>query len=269
MIKLIASDMDGTLLDENSQLPEETFDLIRDLRACGVRFCVTSGRRYDTLCEFFDPVVDQMDFVAANGSQVYVGGKMIDREIYSHKAILKLEKVVSMFDCLHLTVADRTRTFLLDDLEKFERVGDKDLRGNERVNVLPGPEVNILKGSVFCDDATYLMDMAYALDRELGDTFRFAPSDVRWIDVMPRDVSKATGIEQVMAHYGIAADEVMAFGDSMNDYEILRLVGHPVAMQNARYAVRQISERMIGTNVEHAAQKEMRKVLEQAQAQGR
>ena len=113
------------------------------------------------------------------------------------------------------------------------------------------------------------MDMAYALDRELGDTFRFAPSDVRWIDVMPRDVSKATGIEQVMAHYGIEADEVMAFGDSMNDYEILRLVGHPVAMQNARYAVRQISERMIGTNVEHAAQKEMRRILDEAKRQAR
>ena len=266
MIKLIASDMDGTLLDENSQLPPETFDLIRALKKKGVHFVVTSGRRYDTLCEFFAPVVDDMDFVASNGCQVYVQGEMIDREIYSHKAVLKLDQVVNMFDCLHLVVHDRTRSFLLDDLDKFERVGDKDLRNDERVNVIPGPEVNILKGSIFCDDAKYLMDMAYALDRELGDSFRFAPSDVRWIDVMPRYVSKATGIQQVMDYYGITADEVMAFGDSMNDYEILRLVGHPVAMQNARYAVQQISERMIGSNREHSVQQEMRKVLESLEA---
>ena len=266
MIKLIASDMDGTLLDENSQLPEETFDLIRELHDLGVHFVVTSGRRYDTLLEFFGPVASSMDFVASNGCQVFVHGEMIDREIYSHKAVIKLDQVVNMFDCLHLVVHDRTRSFLLDDLEKFELVADKDLRGNERVNVLPGPEVNILKGSIFCDDAKYLMDMAYALDRELGESFRFAPSDVRWIDVMPRYVSKATGIQQVMNYYGITADEVMAFGDSMNDYEIMRLVGHPVAMKNARYAVQQIAERTIGSNAEQAVQKEWRRLIEELKA---
>ena len=262
MIKLICSDMDGTLLDEDSKVPPETFDLIRALKEKGVNFVVTSGRRYDTLCEFFEPVIEDMDFVASNGCQVYVQGQMIDREIYSHKAVMKLERVVQMFDCLHLMVNDRTRSYLLDDLDKFERALDKDLRNEVRVNVVPGPEVNILKGSIYCDDADYLMDMAYALDRELGDSFRFAPSDVRWIDVMPRYVSKATGIQQVMDHYGIVPDEVMAFGDSMNDYEILRLVGHPVAMENARYAVKQISERIIGSNKDHSVQQEMQRVLE-------
>ena len=59
MIKLIASDMDGTLLDEHSQVPPETYDLILGLREHGVRFAVSSGRRYDTLCEFFAPVIDR------------------------------------------------------------------------------------------------------------------------------------------------------------------------------------------------------------------
>ena len=49
MIKLIASDMDGTLLDENTRVPEETFDLILALRERGVHFVASSGRRYDTL----------------------------------------------------------------------------------------------------------------------------------------------------------------------------------------------------------------------------
>ncbi len=267
MIRLICSDMDGTLLDEDSRMPPETFGLIRELSQAGVRFCVTSGRRYDTLCEFFEPVVCDMDFVASNGCQVYVQGTMIDREIYSHKAVIKLAQVVRMFDCLHLMLNDRTHTFLLDDIGKYERAIDKDLRNNLRVREVPAPEVNILKGSIYCEDATYLMDMTYALDRELGDSFRFAPSDKRWIDVMPRYVSKATGIQQVMAHYGITPDQVMAFGDSMNDYEILRLVGHPVAMQNARYAVQQISERTIGTNSEHSVQREMRKVLDDLAAE--
>ena len=92
----------------------------------------------------------------------------------------------------------------------------------------------------------------------------FAPSGRRWIDAMQVGVSKATGILQVMAHHGVEPADVMAFGDAMNDYEILRMVGHSRAMGNGRYAVKQIAKRVIGTNAEHAVQAEMRRVLEEA-----
>ena len=78
MFKLIASDMDGTLLDENGQVPPETYELILALHEHGVHFAASSGRRYDRLCEFFAPVRDKMDFVAANGAQVYADGKMVE-----------------------------------------------------------------------------------------------------------------------------------------------------------------------------------------------
>ena len=54
-IKLIASDMDGTLLDESGMVPAETYDLILELKEHGVHFAASSGRRYDRLCEFFAP----------------------------------------------------------------------------------------------------------------------------------------------------------------------------------------------------------------------
>jgi Cof subfamily protein (haloacid dehalogenase superfamily) len=266
MIKLIASDMDGTLLDENSQVPPETYDLIRQLAAAGVHFAASSGRRFDTLCEFFEPVRDQMDFVASNGAQVYADGKMIDREVYSHASLKRLRRVVSMFDCLHLVMFDRTRSFLFDEESRYEREMDKDLPNAEVVLEAPGPEVNIIKASVYCDACDQVMDMAYALDRELGDEFVFAPSGKKWIDAMQPNVTKATGIAQVMDHYGIGDDEVMAFGDAMNDYEILRMVGNSRAMDNARYAIKQVAREVIGTNVEHSVQRAMREVLS---AQGR
>lgn len=262
MIRLIASDMDGTLLDENGQVPPETYQLISDLRREGVHFAASSGRRYDTLREFFAPVVNEMDFVASNGSQVYVDGVLVDREVYSHAAVRKLQRVVSMFDCLHLVLFDRSSSFLLDDDEKFEREIDKDLPNSRRVYDVPGPDVSIIKASIYCDDN--VMDMAYALGREMSDEFVFAPSGKKWIDAMQRGVNKATGVRQVMMAHNIGVDEVMAFGDSMNDYEVLRMVGHGCAMGNGRYAVRQVANSVVGTNVEHSVQKAMAEVLEQA-----
>lgn len=262
MIKLIASDMDGTLLDNNSRVPPETFDLIRALEDHGVHFCVTSGRRYDTLCRFFEPVRDQMDFVASNGTQVYVDGQLVDREVYSTAALRRLKRAIDMFDCLHLSLFDHDTDYLLDEVAYYHRELDKDLPNIEHVGVMPGPEVSIIKASICCDKLDAVMDMAYALQRELGDAFTLAPSGSMWIDVVPRGVSKATGLAQVMQAQDMKPQEVMAFGDAMNDYEVLRMVGHPRAMANGRYAIRQIAEKVVGTNAQHSVQEEMRAVLD-------
>ena len=260
MIKLIACDMDGTLLDENENLPEGTYDLILELAHAGIRFTAASGRRSDTLRSMFSPVADSMDFVASNGAQVYARGTLVDREVFSHAAAKRLKCVVDMFDTLHLALFDETLSFLLDDEERFEREIDKNLPNPCRVYAVPSPDTSIVKASIYCDEA--LMDMAYVLERELGDDFVFAPSGSRWIDVMQRGVSKATGIAQVMQAYGIPADEVMAFGDSMNDYEIMRMVGTSCAMGNGRSAIKQIATHVIGPNTEQSVQRELRALLD-------
>ncbi len=258
-IRLVASDMDGTMLDPEGELPQETFEIIDGLREAGIRFVAASGRRFDTLQGQFAPVVDRIDFVAANGAQVVVDGRLIDREVFSHAAVRRLARAVSMFDTLHLALFDDRRSYLMDDESAFEREVDKNLPLPVQMHDVPSPEVNIIKASVYCDEG--VMDMAYALTRELGDDFVFAPSGNKWIDVMQRGVNKATGIEQVMAAHEIDAVEVMAFGDSMNDYEILRMVGVSVAMENGRSAIKQIADRVIGPNSQHSVQAELKALL--------
>ena len=264
MIKLIASDMDGTLLDENGEVPPETFDLIVALRENGIHFAASSGRRYDRLCQFFAPVKDKMDFVASNGAQVYVEGRQVGREVYSHLSVKRLARTVTMFDNMHLALFDRTKSYLLDDESKFVREIDKDLPNAERIWELPDAGVNIIKASIFCDDGN-VMDNAYVLARELGDEFVFAPSGNAWIDAMQPHVNKATGVAELMDHYCIAREEVMAFGDSMNDYEAIRFVGTGCAMANGRPALRAVADRVVGYNYEQAVQQEMRKLLEAAE----
>lgn len=263
-VRLVASDMDGTLLGENSQVPPETFSLVRDLCKHGVRFVAASGRRYDTLREYFAPVDDFVDYVASNGTVVVAEGRLLDRETYSHLSLIRLAREVAKFDTMHLVAFDSVRSFLLEPEASYGREIDKDLPDPLVVGTMPGPEANVVKVSVYCDESP--LDMAYILTREMGDEFVFAPSGHRWIDVMQRGVNKATGLRFVMAHYGIKPEEVMAFGDSMNDYEILRMVGFPRAMGNGRSAIKQIAGKAIGTNAEHAVQAELRALLDALEA---
>lgn len=260
MIRLVASDMDGTLLDENQRVPDGTYELIRRLRDADIQFVAASGRRLDTLRELFEPIVDCMDFVASNGAQVVVQGETVGLEVFSHGALHRLAGIVALFDTMHLALFDERRSYLLDEEASFEREVDKNLPHQVRVFQVPPPQTNILKASVYCDGD--VMDMAYILTRELDDDFVFAPSGRKWIDVMQRGVNKATGVDQVLEAHGIRADQMMVFGDSMNDYEILRKAGVSVAMGNGRSAIKQIATRVVGTNAEHSVQKELRTLLE-------
>lgn len=266
MIRLVASDLDGTLFDELGQPTPDTFSLIRELRANGIRFCVSSGRRYAGLVETFAPVLTEMDFVASNGGEVYVGGTMIGREVFSHDAILVLERVVNQFDQVHLAVADRQHTYICDPTpEKFQRYADRAGEfASSLINAIPGPEANIVSGWINCDDPAMMDDMAYVFGLECGRLFNFSYTSVA-IDFMPLHVSKATGIRKVMQHYGVSHDETRAYGDAMNDYEIMRMVGHPIAVGNAMYGVSRIAERVVGTNVEHGVQRDLRALLDEVE----
>ena len=224
--------MDGTLLDENSQVPPETFGLIRQLDEAGIRFAVSSGRRLDTLREFLAPVADCIDFVASNGAQVMVAGELVDREVFSHMALKRLKKVVDMFDCLHMAVFDEKSSYLLDEPERFELEADKDLRQAVVVREGPAPETAIIKASVYCDTPGNVMDMAYVLERELGDVFVFAPSGRSWIDVMQKGVSKATGLQQVLE---ALPQEVEVLGeDNTHGSSMVATVGPPAGLRTVR-----------------------------------
>ena len=76
-IRLIAADMDGTLLDSRSRLPAGIFPMIRELTGQGIRFVIASGRQYYNLESLFRPVADRLTFVAENGAAVFEKGELL------------------------------------------------------------------------------------------------------------------------------------------------------------------------------------------------
>ena len=77
MIKLIISDMDGTLLNSRHELPKDFMSVFEQLQQRGIYFCAASGRQYLSLLQFFAPVKDRMAFISENGAFVNVNGKEV------------------------------------------------------------------------------------------------------------------------------------------------------------------------------------------------
>ncbi len=271
MLRLIACDMDGTLLDENKEIPHGTFELICELKAEGVRFCVSSGRPYQFLQSIFEPIVTEMDFVCSNGCNVVIQGKTVDRELHSHEALVRLKRLCDEFDSLHLVVYDeKGDAYLIDDPTKAARFEETIAKQWDVHPVLGelSPETTIMTGTIASDSDISIMDIAYLCNLEMGRDFTFAPVGSNSIDVMPAHVNKATGILQVMEYYKVSPRETIAYGDSMNDYDIFRLVGHPTAMANAGYAPKQVATRIIESHTEHGVLRDMQRLLDELRQGG-
>ena len=268
VLKLIATDLDGTLLADGGQVPPETFELVEALGEEGVRFAVASGRRSGVLHELFAPVADKMDYITANGGEVLAGDKLIESHYFDLERIAALGDFISRHEHLHLTVGNDDATWVYDEPEKFEHF----IRSHFWTSYVPGPVpagTNIPCGVVICLEPDRFEESAQMLIDEMGHLFNFGRtgSGVA-IDFTEKHVSKATALDSLCAHYGFAREETLMYGDAMNDCAIMQAAGHAVCVANALPEILAISERVVESSSEHGVQKDMARILENIKAGG-
>ena len=106
MIKLVATDIDGTLIRESSSvLPEEIFDLSRELRKRDIYFAAASVRQYMGLKRLFAPVADQMLFISENGSNVVWKDEELYASVIDPNLIKEMQEYAKHFPNMHLTLS--------------------------------------------------------------------------------------------------------------------------------------------------------------------
>lgn len=239
MIRLVASDIDGTLLPYGeTEIPQEVFALIRRLERRGILFCPASGRQYTSARRLFAPVADRLSFLCENGAVVFgpgspgpvLGKTPMDRaqaeEACRHILSLRgVEVLISGQDTSYLCPKER------------EIVSVMEGKGNN-ITLIPRPEEtpeDIVKLAAYCPGR--LEETYRALAGRWGDQFQVAVAGECWVDLTLAD--KGSGLAQLCAALGIAAAEVMAFGDNYNDVPMLEWAGRPYLMENAAQALRE------------------------------
>ena len=98
MIKLIVSDLDGSLLDENSKLNPEFFEVFEELKKRGILFCAASGRSYWSIVEHFEKIREDIYIISSNGAMLFQGSELLhsfhmDKEIFTllHKHVMEYQ----------------------------------------------------------------------------------------------------------------------------------------------------------------------------------
>lgn len=254
MIKLIATDMDGTFLDGNGQIDRARFSAILDqLDARDIPFVIASGNGMERLLKLCQGFEDRLIFVSDNGSRVVEKGEtrvrhMLDRDLVA--AILDYFRGSWGEVCLMLA-NDQTifmqeganQPFAGSDLpiapEQMQAFLDK-VTFLADLSQLPA-EQPIYKAGIWVEEGKVEV-LTSAFNRAFEGRLTAVTSGYGSIDILPVGIHKAWGIEQVIQPLGITMAQVMAFGDSDNDLEMLAQAGYSYAMENATDRVKAVAK---------------------------
>ncbi len=252
MIKLIMSDMDGTLLDENGQLPAGFADVAAQLKARGVIFAPCSGRQYYSLLRTFAGYEDEFLFLAENGTIV----KYHDEEIFScpmrrEDAMKVLEAAKENPGTYRVFCGKKDAYILKDqDTEEFREEFHKYYTHYATVDDFEEIEDEPIKISLF-DAAGKAKESILPTVIRFEGPLQVVLSSDWWVDAMAFGINKGIAIQQVQKHLGITPMECAAFGDYMNDAEMMSSVYYSFAMENAQPEIKKLARFRAKSNVEH------------------
>ena len=257
--KLVAIDMDGTLLNDEKEIPQENREMIEKLADEGVSFILASGRPYQSLAPYTKELEVYLPLISANGSMV----KCSLTEKTYHKCNLPLNKAQEIvnyglkndygvsvyYDGEILTSSPEMAEGHLE-LEGIKPQVVKDLK-------LSKPPIKIIYYGL-----EEKIDQAYSF---LGDEYKnklyITRSDEEYLEVMNLEVSKGQALEYMMEKMNVKAEEVIAIGNNFNDVAMFEVAGVAVAMGNSPQGVKDKADFITKSNQDNGVAHALRKIV--------
>lgn len=250
MIKLVASDLDGTLLLNGAQKVDDSmFGTIRKLIEKGVIFSPASGRQMTSLKRLFAPVAEDLMYICENGALVSYQGKTIAKTPMDRDLALEIiEDVCAQKNCEVLVSGEHTAYIKPKTQEYYHRMTKVVNYHTTLVSDFSEIDEDILKIAV-CDLSGIDHSKEYFFSRWANKAATVV-SGALYLDFMDLKVSKGNAMRQIQEYLEISPEECMAFGDNYNDVEMLDSVAYSYVMEKAVDDVKCHGTYVTG-NVEH------------------
>ena len=256
-IKLIATDMDGTLLDPKGQVDLPRLEKIIDqLEERGIRFVIATGNEIHRVKQLLGHLTERVVLIVANGARIFEGNQLLQAQTWDDDMVNRALEFFKGRECQDQfvvtsmnggfvkegTVFTQLENFMTPEMiEKFyQRMHFVD----EFDSSLFG---GVLKMSMVVGE-----ERLNSVLQEINDLFdghvRAVSSGYGCIDILQDGIHKAWGLEELLKRWNLKPDQIMAFGDSENDIEMLELAGISYAMENAEESVKEVATKVAPAN---------------------
>lgn len=238
-IKIVACDVDGTLINKDNVLTEKVTTTIKKVSSKGVKFCIATGRMFCSAQVFAKELQLDTPLISYNGaliknakSQNVYNSNTLDIDVA--KDVLQMCKVNNWHvqkyvgDCLSVKVANEKAQYYSSRIKVPLQIEGEDFY---KVQEAPNKLMLIVEPK----DQQEIMAQ---LKKNFADKVHITSSNDRFIEVITPGVNKGVALKYLADLYGFLPEEIMACGDSYNDIEMLEFAGLSVVMDNANDEVK-------------------------------
>ena len=251
-IRLVAVDLDGTLLNDSKRMSERTVDALKGLPQRGVRVVIASARPPRSVRHVYAELGLDTWQINYNGALVWdeAAGRAVDHRPMEAKVVLRLVALARDADpdvLVSCEILDRWCTDRLDETYTTEtgRLFAPDVVAPVE-QFCTGPVTKLM----FLGDAPVLTSLEPLL-RQAEPRVSVIRGEPNLIQVMDSAASKGAALRRVCEHYGVGIAETMAIGDALNDVPMLQAAGVAVAMDNAHPDVKRVAHWVAPSNNDH------------------
>ena len=232
MIKLIATDLDGTLINDRRTVPDDFEEIWNILNDNNIVLLAASGRDYTGAAGFFGPLAEKMMFICDNGANIYDKGQVIESHNIPAEKVHAMLREIERIENADPMLCGTKGTYVTAGSPAFMEKMAKHYSPLTWVDNLYEIDDEIFKVSVY--DATGdIKGHTYdPLAEEIGSDFTIHMSANIWVDIMDTSADKGIAIRQVQSMLKVTKEETMAFGDFYNDVPLLDQAGYAFVMAN-------------------------------------
>lgn len=251
MIRVIASDLDGTLVPKGTQsIDTRIFQMIRELKKKEILFVSASGRQINSQRLLFAPVADEISYIAENGAICVHRGECIHTTYLEEKCVHQIFRALEELPSCKVQVSCPDSCYVLSGDEKYyHHVSDVLHYKTKVVDDFYHLSDPVIKVAAL--DQEHFEDSLRILQNQHFPDMTVQPVGNNWIDFIPTYSNKGTALLALLKHLHVDPADCVAFGDYQNDIQMLQVAGRSYAMaggsEGAKAAADYLTDDVVGT----------------------
>lgn len=260
-VKLVSTDMDGTLLNTNGEVSNYFFELFSELQNLGVTFVAASGRQYYSIIDKLKPIKDEIYVIAENGALTMHKDQELQTTVINRETYFELLDIAKNLQGSQVILCGRKKGYIEDYGQDFIHMFSEFYDRYEVVENLAEVTDDLYLKIAVCNQKgaeKYL----YPAFKHLEDRLKVKVSGEIWLDLSHNLANKGYALEQLQNKLGVSAQETMVFGDYNNDLEMMSQAKYSFAMQNAHPNVKAIANYTTKSNNDNGVEYMLSKMIE-------
>lgn len=267
MIKLVAIDLDGTLLTDDKKISPHNLEVLKKAKAQGVKVVLCTGRPLAAIT----PFIEQLGLNEPGDYSITFNGGLVQKndtgEILSKSALTlaDVQRISQLMVELALPVDVLSEELVLqlptapDYPSIYPQLNG--LLTFQSAKLADLTEDGLYNKVVMAYDQDYLDQQIAKIPAQYKEDYEVIKTRSNLLEFMPKGVTKAFGLAYLAAHLGLTSDEIMALGDEENDLSMIEYAGMGVAMANAVEKVRRAADYITASNEEDGVAKAVEKFV--------